>query len=81
MCNLDRPDGYRCYWRDLRKKPKYFTKRKEGSLMVWGAISSSGCLELQYPFTPMYSTEYITVLSFSLLVFLRKNNEKQYVFQ
>ena len=36
--NLDRPAGYRCYWSDLRKKPKYFTKTNfgEGSLIIWG---------------------------------------------
>ena len=49
--------------------------------MVWGAISSSSCLELQFPSTPMNSAEYISVLSCSLLPFLRENNEKQYVFQ
>ena len=44
--NLDGPDGYRYYRCELTKKPKYFTKRnfKGGSLMVWGAISSSGWL-------------------------------------
>ena len=44
--------------------------------MVYGATSLSGYLELLFPSTPMYSTEYITVLSCSLLLFLRENNEK-----
>ena len=49
--------------------------------MVSGTTSSSGYLELQFPFTPMNSTEYITVLSCSLVLFLRENNEKIYIFQ
>ena len=48
MWNLDGPDGYRFHWGDFRKKPKYFT-------MVWGAFSSSGCFELQFPSPPMNS--------------------------
>ncbi|KAK2578417.1 hypothetical protein KPH14_012769 [Odynerus spinipes] len=33
--NLDGPDGYNSYWRDLRKDPRYFSKRNfgGGSLM------------------------------------------------
>ena len=38
-------------------------------------------VELQFPSTPMNSTECITVLNCSLVSFLRENNEKQYVFQ
>lgn len=36
--NLDGPDGLRYYWHDLRKEPRYFSKRNfgGGSLMVWG---------------------------------------------
>ena len=34
-----------------------------------------------FPSMPVNSTEYITVLSCSLLCFLRENNEKSYVFQ
>ena len=35
--------------------------------MVWGVISSSGYLEFQSPSMPMNRTDYITVLSCSLL--------------
>ena len=38
--------------------------------MVWG------CLELQFLSTRMNSVDYITVLSCSLLPFLRENNDK-----
>jgi len=35
--NLDGPDGYQYYWRDLRKeKETYFTRHSGGgSVMVW----------------------------------------------
>lgn len=38
--NLDGPDGWACYWHDLRTEPKIFSKRQSGggSVMVWGAI-------------------------------------------
>ena len=46
--NLDGPDGYNYYWRDLRKSPIHFSKRnfKGGSLMVWGAFTASATLEI-----------------------------------
>ena len=46
------------------------------SLMVWRAISSSSCFELQFPSMPMNSIEYITVPSCSWLSFLKKLWEK-----
>lgn len=49
--------------------------------MVWGAISSQGVLELQFPSTKMNSNEYISVLNGSLLNFLRQNRKKKFVFQ
>lgn len=38
--NLDGPDGWSHYWRDLRTEKKIFSKRQSGggSVMVWGAI-------------------------------------------
>ena len=47
--------------------------------MVWGAIYSICCLELQYLYTQINSTQYINALSYSLLSFLRENNSKNYV--
>ena len=42
--NLDGPDGFKHYWRDLRgKKKRYFSRRNfgGGSIMVWGAVKYS----------------------------------------
>lgn len=34
--NLDKPDGFKYYWRDLRKESCYFLKRnfEDGSLII-----------------------------------------------
>jgi len=39
--NLDRPDGFKYYWADLRKGKKVFSKRVNGGglVMIWGAFS------------------------------------------
>lgn len=81
--NLDGPDGYNSYWRDLRKQPRYFSKRNfgGGSLMVWGAFSAKGTLELAFPSCRMNSSEYIDVLRMNLLSFLNQNREQKYIFQ
>ena len=41
--NLDKPDGFQCYWYDLRKEKQLFLKRLfgGGSVIVWGAFSAS----------------------------------------
>ena len=81
--NLDGPDGYDGYWRDLRKEPMYFSKRNfgGGSLMVWGAFCSSGTLSLAFPSCHMNSDEYKIVLRDNLLPFLQRNRRFGYVFQ
>uniref|UniRef100_A0A915CR11 Transposase Tc1-like domain-containing protein n=1 Tax=Ditylenchus dipsaci TaxID=166011 RepID=A0A915CR11_9BILA len=40
--NLDGPDGFSYYWRDLRKEPRFFSKRNfgGGSVMVWLGFSA-----------------------------------------
>lgn len=81
--NLDGPDGFRDYWRDLRKDPLCFSKRNfgGGSLMVWGAFSSSGTLNLAFPSTRMNSLEYQQVLSNCLLPYFDAHREKNFIFQ
>lgn len=81
--NLDGPDGFNSYWRDLRKEPRYFSKRNfgGGSLMVWGAFCSNSMLDLAFPSTKMNSSEYIKVLEDKLVPFLESSNEEHYIFQ
>jgi transposase len=81
--NLDGPDGLNSYWRDLRKEPRYFSRRNYGggSVMVWGAFSALGKLELRFVSKSMDGREYQEVLSRSLLPFLRRYHRLQVVFQ
>ncbi|KHJ97786.1 hypothetical protein OESDEN_02231 [Oesophagostomum dentatum] len=57
-------DGNLHYWRDLRKEPVRLSRRNfgGGTLMVWGAFSSLGTLDLQLISTCMNSEQYCDVL-------------------
>lgn len=67
--NLDGPDGLQYHWHDLRKEPEIFSKRQQGggSVMVWGAISYKGTLELEGIDGNMDSEYYCEVLRVGLL--------------
>lgn len=81
--NLDGPDGFNSYWRDLRKEPRYFSRRNfgGGSVMVWAAFSSVGKLELRFVTKRMNGHEYQGVLSHSLLPFLRRYRRFRFKYQ
>ena len=70
--NLDGPDGFSGYWRNLRKEPRYFSKRNfgGGSLMVWAAFCSDAMLDLAFPSIRMNSGEYIGILNEKLMPML-----------
>lgn len=81
--NLDGPDGFNGYWRDLRKEPRYFSKRNfgGGSVMVWGAFCATGRLELQFVSHKMKSSDYINVLKASLLPVIKRRRKSKLIFQ
>lgn len=81
--NLDGLDGVHSYWRDLRREPRYFSRRNfgGGSVMCWAAFSSFGTLPIQFPSSRMDSQEYQTLLTNTLLPYLRKNRRHFLVYQ
>lgn len=69
--NLDGPDGFNSYWRDLRKEPRYFSKRNfgGGSVVCWAAFSVGGKAQIAFTSHRMDSAEYIQVLGAHLKPF------------
>ncbi|KAG3013283.1 hypothetical protein PC120_g13382 [Phytophthora cactorum] len=44
MFNLDGPDGFKYYWRGMRRPAQSYVRRQDGggSVMVWGTFSAAG---------------------------------------
>ena len=63
--NLDGPDGFHCYWHDLRKEKKIFKKRqsRSGSVMTWGTFCSNGIFKLVLVSSNMDSKQYTDMLT------------------
>ncbi|CAD7082823.1 unnamed protein product [Hermetia illucens] len=81
--NLDGPDGFDGYWRDLRKEPRYLSRRNfgGGTVMVWGAICSKGTVRLAFISARMNSQEYQNVLQDNLLPFINSFEGNEVIFQ
>ncbi|CAD6196631.1 unnamed protein product [Caenorhabditis auriculariae] len=81
--NPDGPDGYAHYWRDLRKDPMYFSKRKfgGGSLMVWAAFCGNGTVALSFIGTGTNSQDYQQLLAQHLLPYLRRRRRANMIYQ
>ncbi|KAG4235586.1 hypothetical protein PC116_g16284 [Phytophthora cactorum] len=81
--NLDGPDGFQHYWRDLCKPPHH-TKRRQaggGSAMVWAAFSSRGKSPLVVLSGRQNSEDYIYTVSEYLLPFAHLNYGTDYIYQ
>ena len=81
--NLDGPDGWNYYWHDLRKEPKFYSKRVQGggSLMIWGAFSSKGKVNLSVVEGRLNSTKYQAMLDTHLLPFAPIIGGQNWTFQ
>jgi transposase/DNA-binding CsgD family transcriptional regulator len=81
--NLDGPDGFQNYWRDLRRPPRR-TKRRQaggGSVMVWAAFSARGKSQLVVLTGRQNSDDYVYTLSEFLLPFAHLNYGTDFIFQ
>ena len=80
--NLDGPDGYRYYWHHVgRERLSYFRRpRCQKCVMVWGAISTEGKLDIIVTPMPMISEHYLGVLREGLQPFYRKHRGKKFIF-
>ncbi|KAG3079682.1 hypothetical protein PC121_g6881 [Phytophthora cactorum] len=81
--NLNGPDGFQHYWRDLRKSPRH-TKRRQaggGSVMVWAAFSSRSKPPLVVLSGRQNSEDYIYTVSEYLLLFAHLNYGTDYIYQ
>jgi hypothetical protein len=81
--NLDGPDGYRCYWHDLRKEPLLFSKRHfgGGSVMTWAAFGWNGKAEIVFLSGSINSEKYQQLLQTSLLPVGRAIGGRNWIFQ
>ncbi|KAG3109561.1 hypothetical protein PI125_g10832 [Phytophthora idaei] len=81
--NLDGPDGFQTYWRDLRRPPRQ-TKRRQaggGSVMVWAGISAAGKTKLAVLHGKQNSDDYVYTLSEFLLPFAHSHYGTDFTFQ
>lgn len=78
--NLDGPDGFQYYWHDLRKEPKYMSRRVHGGggIMVWTGFSWNGKTKLVIIEGSIKSTEYISILESHLLPCSKKIGGKNW---
>jgi len=82
--NLDGPDGYQKYWLDKKSKSNtYFMHRNMGgkSVMVWGAFSWKGKLNLGFFTKKVNSDKYIDMLDNNLIPFARDVYNNLILFQ
>lgn len=67
--NLDGPDGWAYYWRDIRTEPLHFKKRQGGgaSVMIWAGIWSHGRTAICFEDRNINSEVYCDMLNTYLL--------------
>ena len=81
--NLEGPDVFAHYRHDLRKEPRYFSKRRQGggSVIIWAAISYTGVSDIAVINSRLNSEKYCEVLSKCLLSFGANECHNSRIFQ
>lgn len=62
--NFDGPDGFNYYFHDVRKEERFLARHhsREGGVMVWGAVSYYGTVELEFQTSKMTAISYKGIL-------------------
>ncbi|POM57899.1 Transposase [Phytophthora palmivora] len=83
ILNPDGPDGFKFYWRDMRRPLQSYLQRQNGggSVMVWGAFSAEGKSKLVFLKGRQNSGDYIYTISEYMLPFAHSNHGTDFVFQ
>lgn len=81
--NLDGPDGFKYYWHDLRKEPKFYSKRVAGgsSVMVWAGIGYGGKTDIVFADGKLNSELYQNMIGPQLEKFAEIICGPQWIFQ
>lgn len=81
--NLEGPDGYQYYWRDLRNDKEIYSKRQSGggSVFMWGAFSAKGKSELAFLEGKQNAEKYTVTLGEYLFPFAHPHHGLNFVFQ
>ena len=81
--NLDGPDGFKYYFHDLRKEPRVLSRHHStlGSVMVWGAISYYGTVDLIVVDGRQNAGKYLNLLKETKSKIKKVMGRKKIIFQ
>lgn len=81
--NLDGPDGYQYYFHDLRKNEVILSRRPAsvGTVMIWGAMTSKGVIDIVFLEGKLNAEKYINVLNKQITAIQQVMKGTNWIFQ